>query len=104
MPAFHKIAISRKTKSLWYMLGILLDSMDLWHYPSNYLKDSKSTNFNMLPTPSIRLGDHPRKKRGSKDGPFLWFATKCKCRARHDLNVETISFAIGQGCHSSQLI
>ena len=50
------------------------------------------------------FGDHPRKRRWGKYGPFLSFATKCKCRATYDLNVEAISFAIGQGCRSSQLI
>ena len=43
------------------------------------------------------LSDHPRKKRDNKDGPFLWFATKCMCQATYDLNVEAISFAIGRG-------
>ena len=45
-----------------------------------------------------------KKRRWGKDGPFLSFATKCKCRATYDLNVEAISFAIGQDCRSSQLI
>ena len=44
-----------------------------------------------------------QEKRLGKDGPFLSFATKCKCRTTYDLNVEAISFAIGQGCRS-QLI
>ena len=64
----------------------------------------KSTNLNMQPTPSKTLGDHPKKRHWGKDGPFLSFATKCRGRATYDLNVEAISFAIGQGCHSSQLI
>ena len=44
MPAVHKIAISRKTKSFGTFCLFFLDSMDLWHYPSNYSKHSKSTN------------------------------------------------------------
>ena len=40
----------------------------------------------------------------SKDGPLLSFATKCRDRAIYDLNVEAISFAIGQGFCSNQLI
>ena len=55
MPAVHKTAISRKTKSFGTFWLFFLDSMDLWHYPSNYSKDSKSTNFNMYPTPSKTL-------------------------------------------------
>ena len=78
--------------------------MDLSHYQSNYSKDSKSTNFNMQPTPSKTLGDHARKQRRGKDGPFLSFTTIRRGRATYDLNVEAISFAIGQGCRSSQLI
>ena len=39
-----------------------------------------------------------------KDGPVLPFATKRRCQATYDLNDEAISFAIGQGCHSSQPI
>ena len=58
----------------------------------------------MKPTPSKILGDYSRKKRWGKDGPFLSFATKCKCRATYDLNVEAIRLAIGQGYRSSQLI
>ena len=104
MPAVYKIAISRKTKSFDTFWLFFLDSTDLWHYQLNYSKDSKSTNFNMYPTASKTLGDHPRKKRGGKDGPFLLIATTCSGRATYDLNVEAISFAIGQGCRSSQLI
>ena len=63
----------------------------------------KSTNFNMLHAPSKTLGDHPRQRRWGKDGPLLSFATKCKGRATYDLNVEAISFVIGQGWRS-QLI
>ena len=54
----------------------------------------------MQPSPSKALGDHPRKRPWDKNGPFLSFATKCKCRATYDLNVEAISFAIGQGCRT----
>ena len=104
MPAVHKTAISRKTKSFGTFCLFFLDSMDVWHYQSNYSKDSKSTNFNMCPTPSKTFGDHPRKRRWGKDSPFLSFAIKCRGRAIYDLNVEAISFAIGQGCRSSQLI
>ena len=104
MPAVHKIAICRKAESFGAFCLFFLDSMDLWHYQSNHSKDSKSTSFNMKPTPSKTLGDHSRKRRWSKDGPFLSFATKCKCRATCDLNVEANIFAIGQGCRSSQLI
>ena len=57
----------------------------------------KSTNINMQPTLSKTLGGHKRKKRWSKDGPFFFFPTKCKCRATYDLNVETISFASACG-------
>ena len=42
MPAVHKIAISRKTKSFGTFWVFFLDSMDLWHYQSNYSKDSES--------------------------------------------------------------
>ena len=104
MPAVHKISISGKTKFFDTFCLFFLDSMDVWHYQSNYLKDSKSTNFNMWHTPSKTLGDHPRKRRWAKDGPFLSFATECRGRATYYLNVEAISFAIGQGCRSSQLI
>ena len=38
VPAFHKIPISRKTKSFGTFWLFFLDSMDLWHYQS---KDSK---------------------------------------------------------------
>ena len=38
MPAVHKIAISRKTKSFGTFWVFFLDSMDLWHYQSNYSK------------------------------------------------------------------
>ena len=100
VPAVHKIAISRKTKSFGTFWVFFLDSMDFRHNQSKYSKDSKSTNFNMQSTPSKTLGDHPRKRR---DCPFLSFATKCKCRVTYDLNVETTSFAIGRGC-PSQLI
>ena len=86
MPAVHKIAISRKTKSFGTFRLFLLDSMNLWHYQSNYLKDSKSTNFNMWPTPSKTLGDHPRKRRWGNDGPFLSFSTKCRGRATYNPN------------------
>ena len=50
----------------------------------------KSTNFYMWPTASKTLGDHPRKKGVGKDGPFLSFATRCKCRVTYayDLNVK----------------
>ena len=104
MLALHKIAVSRKTKPFDTFCLFFLDSMDLSHYQSNYSKDSKSTNFHMQPTPSKTLGDHSIKRRRGKDGSFLSFTTKCKCRATYDLNVEAISFAIGQGCRSSQLI
>ena len=96
MPAVDKITISRKTKSFGTFCLFFLDSMDLGHYQSNYSKDSKSTNFNMQLTPSKTLGDHPRKRRLGKDGPFLSFATTCRGRATYDLNVEAISFAIGR--------
>ena len=104
MPTVHKIAISRKTKSFVTFGLFFLDSMDLWHYQSNYSKDSKSTDFNMQPTPRKIFGDHSRKRRWSKDGPFLSFATKCRGRVAYDLNGEAISFAICQVCRSSQLI
>ena len=103
MPTIHKIAICRKTKSFGTFCLFFLDSIDFWHNQSNYLKDSKSTDFNMQLTPSKTLGDHPRKKQWGKDRPFLSFATKCRGRATYDLNVEAISFAIGRGWHS-QLI
>ena len=104
MPAIHKIAISGKTKFFGTFCQFFLDGMDVWHYQSNYSKDSKSTNFNMLSTPSRTLGDDPRKRRWGKDGPFLSFATKRRGRATYNLNVEAISFAIKRGCRSSQLI
>ena len=66
MPAVHKIAISRKTKSVGTFCQFFLNSMYLWHYQSNYSKDSKSTNFDMNPPPSKTLGDHPRKDNGVK--------------------------------------
>ena len=47
VPAVHKIAMLRKTKSFGTFCLFFLDSMDLWVYQSNYSKDSKSTNFNM---------------------------------------------------------
>ena len=40
VPAVHKIAISRKTKSFSTFWLFFLDSLDLWHYQSNYSKDS----------------------------------------------------------------
>ena len=60
-------------------------------------RQMKSTNFNMYPTPSKTLSDHPRKRRCGKLGPFLSFGTKCRSRATYDLNVEAIFFAIGRG-------
>ena len=113
VPTFHKIPIPRKTKYCSTSCLFFLDSVDLWHYSSKHFKKIyrktliccfNILNFNMLPTPSKTLGDHPRKRRESKDGLFFWFATKCMCRATYDLNVEAISLAIGQGFHSSQLI
>ena len=38
MPAVHKIAISRKTKSFGIFWVFFLNSMDVWHYHSNYSK------------------------------------------------------------------
>ena len=61
----------------------------------------KSTNFNMYPTPSKTHGDHPRKKRESKDGPFFWFATNCKCRATYDLNVKAIFLQLGEAAKAA---
>ena len=87
MPTVHKIAISRKTKYFGTFSLFFLDSLDPWHYPSKYSKDSKSINFNKLPTPSKTLGDHPRKRPWGKDGPFLSFATKCRVRAIYDPNI-----------------
>ena len=58
-------------------------------------RKTKSTNFDMQPTPSKTLGDHPRTRRVGKDGSFFSFATKCRGRATYDLNVEAISFPIG---------
>ena len=43
VPTIDKIAISRKTKSFGTFWLLFLDSMDVWHYQSNYSKDSKST-------------------------------------------------------------
>ena len=77
--------------------------MNLSHYQSHYSKDSKSTNFSMQPTANKTLDDYPKKRGWGKDGPFLSFATKCKCRDTYDLNVEVIFFAIGRSCRS-QLI
>ena len=45
----------------------------------------------MEATPSKTLGDGPRKIGGSKDGPVLFFATKCMCQATYDLNVKAMS-------------
>ena len=50
MPALHKIAISRKTKSFATFCLLFLDSMDVWHYQSNYSKDSKSTICSLVET------------------------------------------------------
>ena len=44
MPAVHKIAISTKTKSDGTFSPFFLDSMDLWHYQSNYSKDQSLQN------------------------------------------------------------
>ena len=104
VPAVHKTAISRKTKYFGTFCLFFLDSMDLWHYRSNYSKGSKFTNFNMQPTPRKTLRDHPRKRQWGKNGSFLLFATKCRGRITYDLNVEAISFAVEQGCRSNQLI
>ena len=38
MSTVHKIAISRKSKSFGTFCLFFLDSMDLWHYQSNYSK------------------------------------------------------------------
>ena len=65
MTAVHKIAISRKTKSFGTFC-LLFDNLDVWHYQSNYSKDSKSANFNMQPTPSKTLNDYPRQRQGVK--------------------------------------
>ena len=66
MPTVHKPAISRKTKSFGTFRLLFFDSMDVWHYQSNYSKESKSANVNMLPSPRKTLGDHPRKGDGVK--------------------------------------
>ena len=36
--AFHKTTISKKTKSFGILCLFFLDSMDVWHYQSNYSK------------------------------------------------------------------
>ena len=38
MPAFYKIAFSKKTKSFGTFCLFFLDSMDVWYYLSSYLK------------------------------------------------------------------
>ena len=38
MPAVHKTAISRKTKFFGTFCPFFRDSMNVWHYPSNYSK------------------------------------------------------------------
>ena len=38
VPALHKIAIFRKTKYFGTFCLFFLDSMDVWHYSSNYSK------------------------------------------------------------------
>ena len=35
------------------------------------------------------------KRRGGKNSPFLSFATKYRCPATYDLNIEAFFFAIG---------
>ena len=41
MPAVHKIATSRKTKSFGTFCLFFLDSMNLWHYQSNIQKTQR---------------------------------------------------------------
>ena len=44
------------------------------------------------------------KDDGSKDGPFLSFATKCKGRATYDLNVEAILLQLGKAVAAASSI
>ena len=46
VPAVHKTAVFRKTKSFGAFCLFFLDSIDVWQFQSNYSKDSKSTVFN----------------------------------------------------------
>ena len=79
--------------------------MDFWHYPSKHSKRfGKKSCLQILICKAKDLAITQGKKEGGENGPFLSFATKCKCRAAYDLNVEAISVAIGRGCRSSQLI
>ena len=48
MPALHKLAISRKTKSFGRFCLFFLDSMGLWYYQSNYSKDSSKNSLQIL--------------------------------------------------------
>ena len=93
MPAVHKIAISRKTKCFGTFCLFFLDSMGLCIINRNIQK-TRSLQISIC---SLLQAKHlvitQGKDDGNKDGPFLSFATKCKCQATYDLNVKAISFA-----------
>ena len=61
--------------------------MSLWHYPSNYSKRFIEKWSIQILTCSLLQAKH---------FPLLSSATKCKCQATYDPNVEAISFAIGR--------
>ena len=104
VPAFYKIAISRKTKffgtfSLFFSIA--------WIFGIINQIIQKTQSLKILICSLLQekyLVITQEKDDGGKDGPFLSFATKCRGQATYDLDVEAISFAIGQGCHRSQLI
>ena len=69
MPALHKTAISRKTKSFGTFWAFLLDSMDLWHLFIKLFKTIdqkiKFTNLNMC---SLLQAKHLLITQDKKDG------------------------------------
>ena len=67
VPALYKTAISRKTKSFGTFWLFFLDSMDLWHYLSNYSKRFIDKLCSLLQAKHLVV----TQERGGKDGPFL---------------------------------
>ena len=108
MPAVYKIAISRKTKFFGSFYLFFLDSMDLWHYPSNYsvrFFDKQSLQILIC---SLLQAKHlvitQEKDDGIKMVLFYCLQQNVCSQATYDLNVAIIIIAIRQGCRRSQLI
>ena len=102
MLTVHKIAISKKLSPLVHLGSCSLITWIFGIIHQIIRKDlSKNEIFLIC---RAKHDDHPTKVQEGINGSFLSFATKYRCRVAYDLNVEAISFAIGQGCRRSQLI